>query len=112
MRILAGEPSPEAAGLANRVLHPPIHGGDRGRIKVLAACGDEDILCSHLILPEAHQALRQQDYVGFLHHRERDLGDFIERFLDARAEWQPGDRDRPSLASLVVRGRPGARPAG
>ncbi len=102
MRILAGDQSPQAAGLANRILHPPIHGGDRGRIKVLAACSDEEILCSHLISPVSHHALRRQDHAAFLQHRERDLGAFIAEFLDARADWQPGDRDRPSLASLVV----------
>jgi hypothetical protein len=102
MRIFARVPGPEIDGLANRILHPPIHGGDRERLRLLAACFDPIVLRSHLVSEDAHQMLRRQDYVGFLRWRELDLGAFIQGFLDARAEWKPGDLDRPSLASLVV----------
>jgi hypothetical protein len=102
MRIFTGAPAPEADGLANRLLHPPIQGGDPTRVRVLAACADQDVLSSHLVSEEAHHLLRQNDAAGFLRCRELDLGKYIQQFLDARAEWDPGDRDRPSLAALVV----------
>ena len=102
MRIFAAAFGPETASLANRILHPPIHGGDRERVRVLAGCTDSAILASHLISQEAQDGLRYQDYVGFLQRRELDAGEFIRGFLDARAEWYPADNDRPSLDSLVV----------
>lgn len=90
----------EEEGLANRLLHPPV---DRLPLRrQLAACQDENLLHSHLVSEKAWKALRDEDFTSFLRFREADLQRYIEGFLESKAEWDAGDRDRPSLASLVV----------
>lgn len=95
------EPSkrdPEAArGLPNRLLHPPLAGGLR---KALIAQTDARILASHGISPAAHTALASGDFATFLRLREETLRPHIERFLEARAQWDASDR--PPLADLII----------
>jgi hypothetical protein len=94
VRILGGG----GKRLANYLLHPVV----QDLLRQLESCEDERVLRSHLVSREAQRALRQGDPAGFLRMRERDLRAYAERFLDSRAEWEAIDRDRPSLASLVV----------
>lgn len=91
---------PEDEGLANRLLHPPMTG--LSLRKRLTRCEDETVLRSHLVSREAWEALKREDFQAFLRQRELDLQKYVESFLDAKAEWDASDRDRPSLASLVV----------
>jgi hypothetical protein len=95
------EPSkrdPEAArGLPNRLLHPPLAGGLR---KALIAQTDARILASHGVSPAAHAALASGDFATFLRVREETLRPHVERFLDARAQWEASDR--PPLAHLII----------
>jgi hypothetical protein len=59
-------------------------------------------LLSHMVSLDARRALCSGDLAGFLERRERDLREYIGDFLDRQAEWEPADRDRPALTSLVV----------
>jgi hypothetical protein len=100
IRLSSRNELPEEEGLANRLLHPPLDGGSlRGR---LVLCNDEAVLRSHGVSSDTHRALRCEGFAAFLHRREADLTDYVARFLDAKAQWEAADRDRPSLASLVV----------
>ncbi|HEY3567303.1 MAG TPA: DUF262 domain-containing protein [Thermoanaerobaculia bacterium] len=100
IRLTSKNLIPEAEGLANRLLHPPLEGVSiRKRI---AACEDQGILHSHLISARAQQLLREGDLTGFLRTREMELQPYIRDFLDSRADWHASDRDRPSLVSLIV----------
>lgn len=100
VRLSSKNRFPEEEGLANRLLHPPMTGLPLR--KRLARCADEAVLRSHVVSPQARQALKEEDFQGFLRQRELDLQRYVESFLDAKAEWDASDRDRPSLASLVV----------
>ena len=91
---------PEAEGLANRLLHPPMAGIPYR--KRLADCKDEAVLRTHIVSQEAQNALHQDDFASFLRLREVDIQRYVSGFLDSKAEWEAADRDRPSLASLVV----------
>jgi uncharacterized protein YutE (UPF0331/DUF86 family) len=85
-------------GLTGRILH-----ARRGDLKAeLATCMDPEILRTHLISRKSHNALTGGDFEGFLRSRAKDLQKYIEDFLQAKAEWNASDRDRPTLASLIV----------
>ncbi len=100
VRLFSKNLIPEMEGLANRLLHSAIaHASPRRK---LAQCREEAILRSHLVSPEARQALRDSNFEKFLRLRETDLQQYVGSFLEAKAEWDPADRDRPSLAALVV----------
>lgn len=100
VRIVPEDRAPEAMGLANRLLHPIL---EEGRLREhLIGCDDARVLQSHLVSWETLQALRDGDFARFLRLRETDLRNYLERFLDSQAEWRASDRDRPSLASLLV----------
>ncbi len=99
-RLSSTNSIPEAEGLANRILQAR-HGKTSLR-RQLVQCEDEDILRSHLISSAAARALHQGDLARFLRHRELDLRVHVQRFLDDRAEWDPSDRDRPAIDTLVV----------
>jgi hypothetical protein len=86
-----------AAGLANRLLHPPLPGGLR---KPLVAQSSAAILASHGITPEAHARLASGDFAAFLRLREDVLRLHIERFLEKRAQWDASDR--PPIAHLII----------
>jgi hypothetical protein len=100
MRLSSKNALPEEQGLANRILHPPTMGGSLRRR--LVRCEDTGILRSHLVSERAIQALREGDTGAFLRQREAELSSYVETFLDSQAEWEPSDRDRPSLSSLLV----------
>jgi Protein of unknown function DUF262 len=100
MRLTSKNVLPEEQGLANRILHPPTTG--RSLRRRLASCEDRSILSSHLVSEGALKVLRDGDTGAFLRQREADLSSYVESFLDSRAEWEPSDRDRPALMSLVV----------
>lgn len=85
------------AGLANRLLHPPLPGGLR---KPLIAQSSAAILASHGITPEAHERLASGDVAAFLRLREDVLRLHIEHFLEKRAQWNASDR--PSIAHLII----------
>ncbi len=94
-----GDP-PEADGLAGRILHPPMSWRDlQARI---VGTSDERVLHSHVISLAAQTALREQDIPGFLRIREADLQSYVEAFFQNMAVWNPADRDRPALESLVL----------
>jgi hypothetical protein len=99
IRIFSTNDMPAKEGLANRVLHPYGEGPVRRQI---ARCENEEILLSHMVSLDARRALCSGDLAGFLERRERDLREYIGDFLDRQAEWEPADRDRPALTSLVV----------
>lgn len=86
-----------AAGLANRLLHPPMSGGLR---RTLVAQPDAAILASHGITREAYARLAGGDFAAFLRLREDVLRPHVEEFLEARAQWEASDR--PPLANLVI----------
>ncbi len=86
-----------AAGLANRLLHPPLPGGLR---KPLVAQSSVAILASHGITPEAHARLASGDVAAFLRLREDALRPHIEQFLEKHARWNASDR--PPIAHLIV----------
>jgi hypothetical protein len=90
----------EEEGLANRLLHPPITGASLK--KRLSICDDKHVLKSHAVSKEAWEVLRKGDFPEFLRLRERDLQKYVESFLESKAEWEARDRDRPSIASLIV----------
>lgn len=94
-----GDP-PEADGLAGRILHPNMSWRDLHRC--IAELSDEQILHSHVISPSAQAALRDGDIPAFLGIRETDLRSYIEQFFQEMAVWNPTDRDRPALESLVL----------
>lgn len=86
-----------AAGLASRLLHPPLPGGLR---KPLVAQSSAAILASHGITPEAHERLASGDFAAFLRLREDVLRPHIEQFLEKRARWNASDR--PPIAHLII----------
>ncbi len=99
-RLSSGNSTPEAEGLANRILQAKR--GSATLLRQLVQCTDDEVLRSHLVSPHAIQALRQGDLAGFLERREADLLTYIRGFLEDRADWHPSDRDRPALDMLVV----------
>lgn len=91
---------PHANGLAGRLLHPFAPPAQlRASIQ---SSEDESVLASHLISPEAQAALREDDFGVFLELRHRDLKEHVSGFLDQKADWEPSDRDRPSLGYLTA----------
>lgn len=86
--------------LASRILHPWMKEAELRR--ALAEHDDGEILRSHLVSTKSRTALRRDDASGFLDSRDEDLRKHIETFLQSKAEWEASDRDRPSLASLIV----------
>lgn len=99
IRIFSTNDIPAKEGLANRVLHP--RGGGPIRRQIIR-CEDEEILRSHMIGLDAWRDLHSGDTESFLERRDRDLREYIGSFLDRQAEWEPADRDRPALTSLIV----------
>jgi uncharacterized protein YutE (UPF0331/DUF86 family) len=88
------------AGLANYVLHPPAE--DAPLADLMARCDRKDVLRSHCVSPEARDLLHRGELGGFLGRRGSDLQSYIDSFLEAKAQWDASDRDRPALASLIV----------
>jgi hypothetical protein len=86
-------------GLANRLLHPPLHPAS-ALATALASTTDDRVLASHAISPEAQRALRAGDYPTFFAERAKSLHDVLGAYFRRQAEW--GADDSPPLDSLVV----------
>lgn len=91
---------PEARSLAARFLYPALP--RRELLDQLKSCQNEEAFDSHLISIEALTALRRKEARTFLELRERDLASYVSGYLSSRAVWHPADRDRTSLARLIV----------
>jgi hypothetical protein len=89
---------PGSASLASRILHP-----DESDLRSkLADTSDREILLSHLLSAKSQAALRRGDLPTFLNSRGQDLQTYVASFLQAKADWDATDRDRPALSSLIV----------
>ncbi len=99
VRLVPPGDTVEADGLAARILHPP---RSWRVLHELISMADDRTLKSHLISGAARDALGRADVVEFLMLRGADLQLYVEDFFQEMAAWNPADRDRPSLDSLVL----------
>lgn len=94
--------------LGNVLLHPKVAGlsrvgslvQDLGRTPLFVG-REAPILASHGISPEAWDAFRSGDFARFVARREAVLAELIDAHIAQRASWDPPDRDRPPIATLV-----------
>ncbi len=97
VRPILPHPPDLAGSLANRALHPGVR---TGLARAIVACPHPDRLLTHAISPEAAQALRAGDELGFLvlrgHELLRGLADLTAR----RAAWD--EPDFPPVDALRV----------
>lgn len=81
---------------ANRLIHP-----SRPKLRrLLAQARDPEILASHGLSETAIQALRADDFAGFLARRAPLLQSHFEGFFARHARWE--ESDRPSLSALLA----------
>ncbi|MFB1483493.1 DUF262 domain-containing protein [Corallococcus sp. RDP092CA] len=87
-------------GTFNFLFHPQVPG--RSFIQLLEAQPPpaEELLHSHGLTPQALDALRRQEGLGFLHLRQAVLEPVLRQFMEARTRWD--DSDRPSLQSMII----------
>jgi hypothetical protein len=69
---------------------------DSGKIKTVT---QEEVLASHLIDNDAHEALTRSDFDGFIKIRQRAISELVNQFLDSRLE--PGSKIRPPLRQMA-----------
>jgi hypothetical protein len=80
---------------ANRILLSGPWSGTAKALSKLDSARHEALLASHLIGPEAYEALRADDRVTFLGVRARAMMQRVEEFLEKKAGWE-----EPELAPV------------
>lgn len=88
VRPILPHPPDLAGSLANRAIHPGVR---TGLARTIIACPHPTWLLTHAISPDAAQALRAGDELGFLSLRQLDLLLRLEDFTARRAAWDEPD---------------------
>jgi Protein of unknown function DUF262 len=101
LRIVQPSMSGHGSTMGNRLLHPRV---DVAPSRLVRECNDEGALASHGIDRASQRALRRGqggDVDTFLQARVAVLEEWINQFVDTRAEWERPDT--PSVRALAQR---------
>lgn len=98
-QIVPAQPG-HSDGLYRSVANRIVQQAQPGIRKSLLQVTDQEILASHGITPEAHEALRQGDVLSFLRLRVVTMQAKAASLFERKARWL--ETDRPPLAALVL----------